>query len=222
MLKGEQFAFSLIQAVMPITLPDIKLSRCVRLVACGEITTEDQTLIKWLKTEKDGAADLNKGSIITVGLGERTGKHFHIDITKREFADKKSLSEATASLDKIQRKCSKLIGEKIEVDLTGMFEVEINNLPENGIIKSLLFKTQLGSVEIKLEGARLSIKGSPATEINWVALSDRKHIGVTIEAENFKTTIDENYLTNALNTLENALNVFILGKTSNEPKKPTV
>lgn len=221
MLKGEWFGFNLIKSVMPITLPDIKNSRCVRLVACGEIKTQDRSLIKWLKTEKDGAADLNKESIITVGLGDRTGKHFHLDITKREFVGKKSLAEATTSVDKIQHKFSKLIGEKIKVDLTGMFEVEIDALPENGIIKSLLFKTQLGSVEIKLEGAQLSIKGSPATEINWLALSDGKHIGVTIEAENFKTTIGENYLTDALNTLENTLNVFILGKTSNESKKPT-
>lgn len=206
---------------MPITLPDIKSSRCVRLVACGEIKTEDKPLIKWLKSEKDGAVDF-KESIITVGLGDRTGKHFHLDITKREFVDKKSLAAATLSVDEIQHKISTLIGKEIEVDLAAMFEVEINALPENGIIKSLLFKTQLGSVEIKLQGAQLSIKGSPATEINWMALSDGKHIGVTIEAENFKTTIAENYLTDALNTLENALNVFILGKTSNEPKKPTV
>jgi hypothetical protein len=206
---------------MPITLPDIKNFRCVRLVACGEINTKDQALIKWLKAEKDGVAILNIESFITVGLGGSTGKHFHLDITKREFVSKKSLAQTSVSVDKIQHKFSKLIGEQIEVDLNGMFEVEINALPENGIIKSLLFKTQLGSVEIKLQGAQLSIKGSPATEINWMALSDGKHIGVTIEAENVKTTIGENYLTDALNTLENALNVFILGKTPNEPKKPT-
>jgi hypothetical protein len=207
---------------MPITLPDIKKSRCVRFVACGEIKTTDRTLMKWLKMEKDGGGDLNKEAIITIGLGDRTGKHFHLDITKREFVDKKTLASATLSVEKIQSKISKLFGKEIESDLTGMFEVEISALPENGIIKSLLFKTQFGPVEIKLQGAQLSIKGSPATEIKWLALSDGKHIGVTVEAENFKTTIGDNYLTDALNTLENALNIFILGKTSNEPNKPTV
>ena len=203
---------------MPITLPDIKKSRCVRLVACGEIKAADRALIKWLKTEKEGAGDLNKESIITVSLGGHTGKHFHLDITNRKFIDKESLAAATSPIDKIQHKFSKLIGKEIEVDLTGMFEVGIDALPENGIIKSLLFKTQLGPVEIKLKGAQLSIKGAPATEINWLALRDGKNIGVTIEAENFKTSIGEGYLTNALSTLENALNVFILGKTPNEPK----
>jgi hypothetical protein len=221
-LKSAGIGFNLIQSVMPITLPDIKLSHCIRLVACGEIKTDDAALLNWLKTEKDGYANLNKESILTLGLGDRTGKHFHLDITEREFVDEKSITEAALSVDEIQHKISNLIGKEIEVDLAAMFEVEINALPENGIIKSLLFKTQLGSVEIKLKGAQLSIKGSPATEINWLALSDGKHIGVTIEAENFKTIISENYLTDALNTLENALNVFILGKTSNEPKKPTV
>ena len=203
---------------MLIKLPYIKNLHCVRLVACGEIKTTDRALIKWLKTEKDAACDLNNESIITVSLGGRTGKHCHIDITNRKFVDKKSLAPATLSADKIQHKISKLIGIEIEVNLAGMFEVEINSLPENGIIKSLFFKTQLGQVEINLMGAQLSIKGAPATEINWLALRDGKNIGVTIEAENFKTSISEDYLTNALNTLENALKVFILGKTPNEPK----
>lgn len=203
---------------MPITLPDIKNFRCARLVACGEIKTADRALKNWLKMEKGGAGVLNKDAVITVGLGGHSGKHFHLDITKREFVDKKSLAAATLSVDKIQNKFSKLIGKEIEVYLTGMFEVEIDALPENGIIKSLFFKTQLGPVEIKLKGAQLSIKGAPATEINWLALSDGKSIGVTIEAENFKTSIGEDYLTNALNTLENALKVFILGRTPNEPK----
>jgi hypothetical protein len=203
---------------MPIMLPDIKNSRCVRLVACGEIKSADRSLIKWLKKEKGGAGDLNKEAIITVGLGGHTGKHFHLDITDRKFVDKKTIAAATTPVEKIQSKISSLIGKDIEVDLIGMFEVEINALPENGIIKSLLFKTQLGPVEIKLEGAQLSIKGAPATEINWLALRDGKNIGVTIEAENFKTSIGEDYLSNALKTLENALNVFILGKTPNAPK----
>src|ERR1039457_7116165 len=102
---------------MPITLPEIKNSRCVRFVACGEIKTNDRALIKWLKNEKDGAGDLNKESIITLGLGDRTGKHFHLHITKREFVGNKSLAGATLSVDKIQQKISKLIGKEIEVDL---------------------------------------------------------------------------------------------------------
>jgi hypothetical protein len=208
--------------VMPITLPDLKNTHCVSLTACGEIKTTDRALIKWLKSEKRSSiADLDVSSndtYITVGLGEYTGKHFHLDVTKESFEPKKSVSASRLKIEQVQKKLEKLIGREVLVDLKGMFEIEINELPEGGIIKSLFFQTQLGDVGIKLKGAKLSIKGAPVNEITWQAKSDGKKIGVYLEAENLKFTVSESYLINALATLENTLKVFVLGKLPNEPK----
>lgn len=207
---------------MPITLPDLKNSHCVMLTACGEIKTADRELIKWLKKEKATISDLSKSGdkvYVRVSLGEEwTGKHFHVDVTKTDFYKKKLTTTAGLTVEQIQKKFDKLIGKEVIVDLTGRFEVEINKLPDSGIIKSLFFETKLGDVAIKMKGSRLSITGAPVNEITWQLLRDGKTIGVTIETANLKTTVTENYLTSALSTLENALKVFVLGKIQNESK----
>lgn len=206
---------------MPITLPDFKNTHCVSLVACGEIKTTDRALIKWLKKGKRAVADLNKSgakTYIRVSLGEYTGKHFHVDVTKQSHFPKKYIPASRLPIGQIQKKLEQLIGKEVEVDLRGMFELEINDLPESGLIKSLFFQTQLGDVAIKMKGSKLSIRGAPINEITWQILPDGKKIGVIIETENLKTTVTDNYLISALTTLKNALNVFVLGKVPNEAK----
>lgn len=206
---------------MPITLPDLKNTHCVSLTACGEIKTTDRVLIKWLKKEKRGVADLKKSgakTYVRVSLGDYTGKHFHVDVTKQSSFPKKAIPASRLTVDQIQKKFEPLIGKEVKVDLRGMFEIEIGELPDSGIIKSLNFQTQLGDVAIKMKGAKFSIKGAPVNEITWLTLVEGKKIGVVIEAENFKTTITESYLTSALTTLGNALKVFVLGRLPNEPK----
>jgi hypothetical protein len=202
---------------MPITLPDLKNTHCVSLTACGEMETTDRALIKWLKKDKRSVADLTKSgakTYIRVSLGDYTGKHFHVDVTKQSHFPKKAIPASSITIDEIQKKFERLIGKEVVVDLKGRFEIKISELPEGGIIKSLLFQTQLGDVGIKLKGARLSIKGAPVNEITWQTLTDGKTIGVIIETENLKTTVTESYLTSALDMLEKALKVFVLGKIS--------
>jgi hypothetical protein len=227
-LNGLWFGFKLNEiampiTAMPITLPDLKNTHCVSLTACGEIKTANRALLKWLKNEKKSSvADLDKtkrDTYVTLGLGEYTGKHFHVDVTKESY-DPRPKRKASKSLDvnQIQKKLEKLIGKEVIVDLKGMFEIEISELPEGGIIKSLFFQTQLGDIAIKMKGAKLSIKGTPVNEITWQIKPDSKKIGVYLEAENMKITVSENYLTNALVLLENAFKIFVLGKLANEPK----
>jgi hypothetical protein len=200
---------------MPIALPDFKNTHCVSLTACGEIKTTDRALIKWLKKDKRAVADLNKSgakTYVRVSLGDYTGKHFHVDVTKQNHFPKNAIPASSLTIDQIQTKFEHLIGKEVVVDLKGRFEIKISELSESGIIKSLLFQTQLGDVAIKLKGAKLSIKGAPVNEITWQTLTDGKTIGVIIETENLTTTVTESYLTSALAMLENALKVFVLGK----------
>ena len=69
-----------------------------------------------------------------------------------------------------------------------------------------------------MKGARFLITGAPITEIIWPTIPDDNQIGVMIEAENFKTKVDDNYLVRALNMLDNGFKVFVLGKLPNELK----
>jgi hypothetical protein len=221
-LKEAQFGLNVFRGAMPITLPDLKNTHCVSLTACGEIITTDKTLLKWLKSEaKSLVADLDNcdGQLYaTAGLGEHTGKHFHLDVTNKSYDPKKPLSHTrNVKLGQFQKTIEKLIGKEVLVDLRGLFEIKTDELPEGGIIRSLFFETK-GDVAIKLKGAKLSIKGAPVNEMTWQLAPSGKAIRVFLEAENLKIIVSENYLTDALVRLENALKVFVLGKIPNEPK----
>jgi hypothetical protein len=218
-LKWLRVGFSMNKPVMPITLPDLKNTRCISLTACGEIKTTDRALLKWLKSQKKTVfADLNKSkgdTCVTLGLGEYTGKHFHVDVSS---SSEKSAFASRLKINQIQEKLEKLIGKEVLVDFKGMFEIEITELPEGGIIKSLFFQTQFGDVAVKMKGAKLSIKGTPVNDITWQVKPDGKKVGIYLEAENLKTIVTENYLNTALLMLESVFKVFVLGKISNESK----
>lgn len=204
-----------IRIIMPIKLPDLNATNCDCIIACGEIKTSDRELVSWMKKGGGSIADLDKdgNTYITVGLGESSGKHFHVDISKEVFSPKKKAQRVRRTeIGKIQQKFDRLIGKEVLVDLRGYFPVKTKDLPETGIIKSLFFRTQIGDVALKIKGSRLAIEGAPVTEITWQSIDDGKIIGIVIEAENVKTKVDEDYLTNALAILENALKVFVLGK----------
>jgi hypothetical protein len=176
-----------------------------------------------MKSEKGSMADLgkaDKGAFITVGLGENTGKHFHVDITKQEIFPKKLMPKSTRniSLAKVEKQFERLDGKEILVDYKGLFVIGLAELPEAGIIKSLSFQTQFGDVAIKLRAANLSVKGAPVNSISWNMRADGKEFRVMLTAEKVVARVGENYLTDALSMLENAFKVFILGKISNERK----
>ncbi len=105
------------------------------------------------------------------------------------------------------------MGKQVKTDLKAIFEIKLSELPEGGIIRALFFKTQTGNVSINVNGADFLITGAPVNSISWQAVPDDK-IGVIIDADNVETTISENYLTDTLERLESALNVFVLGKTT--------
>lgn len=200
---------------MPIILPVFEGTHCISLTACCEVKKPGRALAKWLKHEKVGISGVNQPRekvYVRVAFGQSSGKHFHVDIMKKERYRIKTNSIASLTSSQIQKKLDHLINTNVEVDFRGIFEVAISDLPDNGIISSLFFQTKTGDVAIKMKGATLTIDGAPVNEISWQALEGGKKIGVMIESENLKVTVTENYLTDAMVRLEQALKVFVLGK----------
>lgn len=198
---------------MPLKLPDFKSSHCVSVTVCGEIKSADRATAKWLRREKTRIGIANTGAgkaYLRVAFGGYSGRHLHVDVTKASLFKKPFRPSELSSAEAIQKKLDRLIGEDVKSDLIGRFDIRLNELPDGGIIRSLFFETQTGDVAIKVNGASLSITGAPINSIRWKRLSNET-IGVTLETENVETAISESYLTSALDRLEAALNVFVLG-----------
>jgi len=206
---------------MPLKLPDFRRTHCVSIVAGGMIESANAELLKWMKAEKPmiAACGSRSGKLFFRAHfgGNKAGNHLHIDVSKASFYSDKFKPPHVAAPEQVQKKLERFMGKGITTDLRGLFEIKLSELPEGGIIRSLFFKTQTGNVSIKVSGARFVITGAPINAISWQALPNEK-IGVILESENLKTTVSEDYLTKTLSTLEEALNVFVLGKVPNAQK----
>jgi len=204
---------------MEIKFPSFDNSHFFWITVCGEVPSADKALLRWIKGEKDKTARIktSRGTGFTrFMLGGRSGNHVHFDVLSPEVASKKLKEESKSTLGDIQNSMRRLWGKEIEANLKGGFQANLRELPESGIIRSLLFKTKMGNVAIKLGGATLSIEGAPVQEISW-SVGPKGNIQIRLEAESITTTLSENYLTDSADTLQRAFDIFVLGKARNEP-----
>jgi len=205
---------------MPITLPDFKNSHCVAITACAQIKPTDRELVKLLKKEKD-TFSVFKTSIgntyLRIALGGRSGNHIHIDVAHSSVVNKEANPNTQISISQARKKLQPFMGATVEAKLTALFEAKLDEFPESGMIRSLYFETKKGDVGITMNGARFSVTGAPINRISWQAKS-KKEIGIVLESATWKTKITETYIMDALGILETAFNVFILGRSPNEPK----
>jgi hypothetical protein len=213
---------------MPMMFPDFKNAHCFWMTVCGTVPKAGPELAKWMKGDNRKIATFKteRGEahirLIIGGDGE-SGNHVHFDVYCPEIVSKKakgssnSPSSPQVALPEIEESISRLFGQEIVASLKAGYKARIAELPETGIIRSFFFETKMGSVALKLEGARFSIEGAPIQNIFWGILPDGD-IAVTLEADSIETIITEDYLTNANDTAEQAFNVFVLGKAQNATK----
>jgi len=204
----------------PIKVPVFKGSHCVSIIACGTVHDLDEELLKWMEAEKTSVAALNRDSgncFLKAGFGGKKSFHFHLEAVSDDYFSGRPQPNRIIDIEKFYTKITPFLGHKVTVDLTGMFRIDLTQLPDGGIVRALFFKTQKGSVSIKVTGAQFAINGTPVNSVIWQELPEDK-MAIVIESENFETTIAEDYLTSAFDKLNAALNVFVLGKVPNEQK----
>ena len=205
---------------MPINLPDFKNPHFFWLTMCGEIPRAEEELVRWLKVAPDQKAPFETSRGIAnmrIMLGGGSGKHVHVDVFAPELVSPRLKPEKESTLSDLLNNLDRVLGKEIEVLLRGGFRTTFTELPDTGLIRSLMFKTKMGNVAIKLDGASFAIEGAPVQALTWDASLEDK-ISTTLESDEYKVSISDDYLTNAVNILEQGFNVFVLGKGQNEPK----
>jgi hypothetical protein len=198
---------------MPMTLrlPPFKETACRFLMTCGELLTEDRTLLEWLE-DKEGVVRYRTHQgpgYLRVFFGGKSKRHCHIDIATREFFGDGKVPKITARMSDVQGILQRLIGQEIEADFDGLFWIPTANLPP--IISSTLAESTQNNVVIKMVGGRLSVRGAPIHTIDWSIRERTEEARIGLEARK-RTTITESYLEDAFSLLELAFRVFVLEK----------
>jgi hypothetical protein len=204
-------------------LPDFKNAHFCWMTVFGEVVSASKELTEWMKAEQPRVSEFKtqKGNghirLILVG-GSDSENHVHIDIFAAGIAPKDIVDDSqVAQLNAIQESLERLVGKTIDTNIEAGFKATFNELPESGIIRSMFFKTQMGDVAIKSNGAKLLIEGAPVQQLTWYA-PDANHIHVSVEAESIKKDMSDDYLTSASIAMEQAFNVFVMGKAQNDAK----
>jgi hypothetical protein len=206
---------------MPIELPDFKDAHFGWMTVCGEVSPLEKQLKKWMEGEKDKVSSFKteRGlAHVRLMLGGGTGRHFHIDVFGPNMSFKNAPKKSSlAPMVEIQESASKLFGKTVDANVEAGFRGKFDELPDSGIIRYMFFQKKVGNVAIKSNGAKLLIEGAPIQELTWFAPDDNT-IHVTLEAKVLKKSISDDYLTSAIAMMEQAFNIFVLGKAQNESR----
>ncbi len=200
---------------MSIELPDFKDTQCVWVRACGQVETEDPSLVEILEKENTFIASYEahgKKAFLRVYTGGPTKQHLHIDCALSTIFRKDRLPETTNELDEIISIVSNFIGKKISIGVMGVFKLSLDELPEHGLIRSLSTEERTVDISIKLVGGNFEITGAPIQHVEWQIEDDTNRVRISIGGEKSET-INERYLLNVLEWIEIQYNLFIKGKT---------
>jgi hypothetical protein len=219
-LKLAWRGLTLIDTDMPIELPDFKNSHCVAVTACANIQFADRDILNSIKRGKETFAVFKTAlgeTNFRVLLGDNSGRHVHIDVASSSVINKQANPKTRLTLPQVKNKLEPFMGREVEVWLRGLFSVKLDELPANGIIRTLFVETKMGNVGIKTEGSQFAVSGAPVESISWHVMPKNK-IGITLTSGILKTKISQSYIMEALHILESAFNVFIIGRPQNEPQ----
>lgn len=196
---------------MSLIFPKFENARCRRMTACGALETNDKALLEWLANQADidaryGAAGRTR--YIHVMFGKKLGRHFHVDLAVSEhFGD--SPPSVKGKIADVRNALKKLEGEKINVNVAGLFHLSSAELPDF-IQATLQVETQVGDISLKTTGGRLAIRGAPVYTLQWWMPTDASHVCVELRAR-LTTQIQDSYLNECLAILEQAFKALVLG-----------
>jgi len=199
--------------VMGLRIPNLKRSRCRLLTACGLVLTEDPNSLRWLKEQQEGewwtGRAMVSGNSVYVRArfrGSSGKQHFHVDVARADFFKSRGHSppKCTRRMSEIHGAIAHLFGQKIDVRISGSFDVREASLPP--VIRSTLVEVQAGNLSIRMTGGTLSVRGAPIDRIAWSLIGEKNAV-VHLEGRSI-VTIDESYLEGAIERLSSALRSF--------------
>ena len=202
---------------MPIKLPPFTDTQCVSLTVCGEVRSEDPRILVSLKEQRTLIASYDaagKKAHVRVHTGGVKGRHLHIDcVLSSYFAQSKQPAESN-TLEDVLKFLSQFEGSEIDVGIAGSFELDLEALPERGIIRSLSREERTGDIAIRLTGGRLSVTGAPIDTLRWTLTDDERRILVCVHG-NHSEHLDDGYLLRGLQWAEKHFELFVRGHTQN-------
>jgi hypothetical protein len=161
---------------MPVELPMFEEGQGLMLCICGEFdpTASAPAAQKTQIIEYDtphGAAFARAG---IRGKEERT---LIIECARSIWFPKDQLPKVTTKKkEDIDRIIESAYGLRLKANVCVSFRVPLAELPESGLIRSLLFESKSASASIRMTGASFTLTGAPFSLLRWRSVSTKDNV----------------------------------------------
>jgi hypothetical protein len=206
---------------MPLHLPDFRQEYLTGLTACAWICPDrdhgDIASRKIMVRSEYRAGNVDALITLQVDSGANQHIHVHVEIERKGSGREPVVHYDSLPVDELKAIIEGLLDEYAEVYWDGRFSVPRSVLPKFGMLESLLgVSTESCGAGLELQGSKFAIRGDTFTEMIWNWDEDTDCIRATISAET-KGPIGEKYLVQAVDTLQDGMNCFVL-ETSDDPR----
>ncbi len=206
------FAVSLTS--MPIKFPNLSSSKCERIIACGSVETDDESILNLLKERTHLIASFTrKGEVkhyVLLMAGGRKNHHFHLEVARASRFPAKFTPKTNAKISEIQEFADHFLGVMLNLSYSCDFPIDFNELPDNGPIRLLSIDAKVAGTRVQLTEGTLRVSGSRIDEISWSRRENSSIVLVRLESSS-QYPICENYLFEGHELLESYFRALVLG-----------
>ena len=200
---------------MAIRLPDFTDERVLDMTLCGRLANAKRS--SKLATNEDMVANFRRSGeqlYVMLTADGSDDRHLHVDVGRKAVLSK-DIKRTNAPKD-VTDVLSKFVGESIHVISNASFIVDLDDLPEDGIVRGIHgAQSSVGAASLTMFGCQLAVRGGPVERISWSISPDETKVFVTLRSVR-ETPIDDEYLTHSLSLMVDAFDVMIAGRTHDE------
>jgi hypothetical protein len=190
------------------------------VTACGILSTDEQNIKDSVKSlcDQEMVAEVSVGETqmmlrVFLSFEEESKQHIHLDFFKKESVER-GFRNSNETIDSIFSKIGFIIGQEINVKAFGQFFVRLDEIPNEGIIRSTFFEAKLDSLSLNLTAAEITIEGAPVHTLSWMSIGPKDKMVVVSLYSNLILKIKEDYIKSFVDLFEQSFRVFVLGKGS--------
>jgi len=209
---------------MPIELPMFEEGQCgLTLCVCGEIKSSDpmpdQQKAQIAKYNALGGEVFIRASI----SGKKT-RTLYVDCAKAvAFSPDHLPTPTTEKIEGVFRVIESVYNLSLQATVCASFRVPLVDLPESGLIRSLLFEGKSADASIKMTGATFVLSRAPIIGLKWrLASAKTKPDAVYIDLKaNREFRVSDTYLSDVWRWIYEQFSLFVLGQRKADPASPT-
>lgn len=205
---------------MPLELPIFEEGQHgLTLCICGEIRPTGP-MPNQQKTQTAKYSTPEGEAFIRASIAGKKTRTLYVDCAKASaFSPDELPSPTTDRVEDVFHIIESVYSLGVQTTVCASFLVPLADLPESGLIRSLLFEGKSADAAIKMTGATFALSGAPIIGLRWrLASAKAKPDMVYIDLKgNKEFEVSDTYLSDVWRWIHGQFSLFVLGQRKTNP-----